>query len=108
MMNTRRAGILLAIAGLLGMAGMETALAQTKGKVKGKVDPKTETKVQTPTGLTFEVYKDSGGKYRWRLKDAEGTNLGMAPKGYDAKADCQKGIEAIKAGAARAKVEDLN
>lgn len=54
--------------------------------------------------LTFEVYKDSGGDYRWRLLTGEDVNIGMAPKGYKAKADCMKAIEAIKEGAAKAKV----
>jgi uncharacterized protein YegP (UPF0339 family) len=56
--------------------------------------------------LTFEVYKDGGGKYRWRCKDADDVNIGMASKGYENKADCLKTVEAIRSGAAKAKVDD--
>jgi uncharacterized protein YegP (UPF0339 family) len=104
-LTVRRGSLLLVLTGLIMTAGLETAPAQTKSK--SKADTKTETKAESqPTGLTFELYKDSAGKFRWRLKDGEGTNIGMAPHGYETKADCQKGIDAIKAGAARAKVDD--
>jgi len=52
------------------------------------------------------VYKDRGGEFRFRLKDADGTLLAIAGKGYDKKADCQAAIDAIKKDAAKAKVED--
>jgi uncharacterized protein YegP (UPF0339 family) len=58
-------------------------------------------------GMTFEVYKDRKEEFRWRLKAANGNILATSSEGYKAKADCQKGIEAIKTGAATAKVEDL-
>jgi uncharacterized protein YegP (UPF0339 family) len=58
------------------------------------------------TMAVFEVYKDKGGEFRFRLKDAEGNLLAIAGKGYDKKADCQAVIEAIKKEAAKAKVED--
>ena len=58
------------------------------------------------TTAVFEVYKDRGGEFRFRLKDADGTLLAIAGKGYDKKADCQKVIDSIKQYAAKAKVED--
>jgi uncharacterized protein YegP (UPF0339 family) len=58
------------------------------------------------TTAVFEVYKDRGGEFRFRLKDAEGNLLAIAGKGYDKKADCQAVIDAIKKEAAKAKVED--
>jgi uncharacterized protein len=102
----RRASLLLALTGLLIGASLGDAPAQTKTKAPPKTETKTETKTVTPTGLTFELYKDTAGKFRWRLKDGEGTNIGIAPRGYETKADAQKGIDAIKAGAARARVDD--
>jgi uncharacterized protein YegP (UPF0339 family) len=57
-------------------------------------------------GMTFEIYKDRKEEFRWRLKAANGNILATSSEGYKAKADCQKGIDAIKAGAATAKVED--
>ena len=56
--------------------------------------------------LTFEVYKDAKGEYRWRLKAANGEIIATPGEGYKAKADCLHGIDLIKEWAAKAKVED--
>jgi uncharacterized protein YegP (UPF0339 family) len=96
--------MLVVLAAGLGVVGLGDAPAQTKGKTA----PKSKSVEAPPpaAALTFEVYKDAGGKFRWRCKNADGDNLGMASKGYEAKADCMKTIEAIKSGAAGAKVDD--
>jgi uncharacterized protein YegP (UPF0339 family) len=54
-------------------------------------------------GVIFELYKDRGGKYRFRLKQ-EDKLLAIAGKGYPTRAECQKVIDAIKRLAAKAKV----
>ncbi len=54
-------------------------------------------------GVHFEIYKDTAGEYRFRLKDGD-TLLCSSGKGYEKKADCQKIVDAIKAGAGKAKV----
>jgi uncharacterized protein YegP (UPF0339 family) len=72
---------------------------------QGAVADDKKDKAQ-PTTAVFEVYKDKGGEYRFRLKDAEGNLLAIAGKGYDKKADCQKVIETIKKDAPKAKVEE--
>jgi uncharacterized protein YegP (UPF0339 family) len=95
---TRRAVLLLALAIPIGTIGFSFATAQTKDK---------PTKDKKPTAAaTFEVYKDSAGEFRFRLKDDEGTLMATSGKGYKTKADCQKVIDAIKRDAAKAKVED--
>jgi uncharacterized protein YegP (UPF0339 family) len=97
--------LLFILAGLIVSAGLGSEPAQGQGKQK--TDPKAKADQKgPPPGLTFEVYKDASDKFRWRLRDADGTNIGMAPRGYDTKADCTKVIDEIKSGAARAKVED--
>ncbi len=107
MSTVRRVSLLLVLAGLIGTAGLGNAPAQTKGKTAPKpAETKTAESPTAAGALTFEVYKDAGGKFRWRCKNAEDVNLGMASRGYDNKADCLKTIEAIKAGAARAKIDD--
>jgi uncharacterized protein YegP (UPF0339 family) len=65
-----------------------------------------QDKPKAAAAAVFEVYKDRGGEIRFRLKDADGTVLAIAPKGYDKKADCLAAIELIKKDAAKAKVED--
>jgi uncharacterized protein YegP (UPF0339 family) len=58
-----------------------------------------------PGQLKFEIYQDTNKEYRWRLKAANGEILATAGEGYKAKADCQKGIDALKAEAAANKLK---
>jgi uncharacterized protein YegP (UPF0339 family) len=53
--------------------------------------------------VVFELYKDRGGKFRFRLKQDDKL-LAIAGRGYASKAECQKVIDAIKRNATRAKV----
>ncbi len=52
--------------------------------------------------LTFEVYKDAKGEFRWRLKATNGELIANSGEGYKAKADCLHGIDLIKEGASKA------
>jgi len=89
----------LALAGLLAPAvGPNPATAQQKDKGK--------TTAPAAGTATFELYKDSAGEFRFRLRDSEGTLLASSGKGYKAKADCQKVIDAIRRDAAKAKLDD--
>jgi uncharacterized protein YegP (UPF0339 family) len=96
----RGVALALALAIVLGPVGMDFAAAQAK---KGKDKDKD---VKGAVAATFELYKDSAGEFRFRLKDDDGALLATSGKGYKTKADCQKVIDAIKRDAAKAKVED--
>jgi|SRR5262249_11101735 len=86
----------LVLVGPIGFAGLRFADAQ---------DKKDKDKEKAPAaGAVFEVYKDRGGEYRFRLKDGEGMLLAISGKGYDKKADVQAVIDLIKKEAAKAKV----
>ena len=76
----------------LALVLQPSSVAQDKEKVKGQ--------------LTFEIFKDKAGEFRWRLKASNGAVIGTGGQGYKAKADCKHGIEIIMKGAAKAKVED--
>jgi uncharacterized protein YegP (UPF0339 family) len=43
----------------------------------------------------FEVYKDKGGKYRFRLKAGNGQVI-LTGEGYNSKSSCLDGIESVK------------
>jgi uncharacterized protein YegP (UPF0339 family) len=88
------------LAGLLAVSGSSDATAQSKSKTPAKPD------AAAPPALTFHIYKDAGGKFRWRLKDPSDVTVAIATTGYANKADCQKMIDAVIAGAAKAKVEE--
>lgn len=61
-------------------------------------------KADAATKLTFEVYEDKAGEHRFRIKATNGRVIGAASEGYKAKADAEKAVAEIKAGAKDAAV----
>jgi uncharacterized protein YegP (UPF0339 family) len=55
----------------------------------------------------FEVYKDKGGQYRWRLVASNGRNIAESGEGFSSKQACLDGIESVKKNAAGAQVVEL-
>ncbi len=57
--------------------------------------------------LTFEIYQDAGGEYRWRLKAGNGEILATPGQSFKTKASCQESVERLKknAGSDKAKFE---
>jgi uncharacterized protein YegP (UPF0339 family) len=55
----------------------------------------------------FEVYQDSAKAFRWRLKASNGQVIGAANKGYKDKGECEKVVDTIKKGLAKAEVEEV-
>jgi len=86
------------------------AILATSGQgYKAKTDCKNgvdRIKQDAADKLKFEVYEDAKKEYRWRLKASNGQVIGASSEGYKAKGDCEKAIDLIKAGAAKAEVED--
>jgi uncharacterized protein YegP (UPF0339 family) len=54
----------------------------------------------------FEVYKDSAGKFRFRLIAPNG-EIVAASEAYESKSGCMNGIDSIKTNASKAKIVDL-
>jgi uncharacterized protein YegP (UPF0339 family) len=54
----------------------------------------------------FEVYKDRGGEFRWRLRATNTQILATSGDGYKSKRDCMSAIESVKRDVANAPVED--
>lgn len=54
----------------------------------------------------FEVYKDAGGKYRFRLKAANGEII-AASEAYTTKASALGGVDSVKRNAPDATIDDL-
>src|SRR5262249_29679289 len=78
--------LVLAVLVAFLLASLSFAPAQDKKDDKKK-DDKT-------AGAYFEVYKDKGDEFRFRLKDGD-TLLAISGKGYKTKADVDKVIDAI-------------
>jgi len=54
----------------------------------------------------FESYTDKAGKYRFRLKAANGQVIGSG-EGYESEASCKAGIESVKRWAQEAKIKEV-
>jgi uncharacterized protein YegP (UPF0339 family) len=46
---------------------------------------------------SFLIYKDAKGEYRWRFQAANTKIIADSGEGYKKKADCQHGIDLVKA-----------
>jgi uncharacterized protein YegP (UPF0339 family) len=55
----------------------------------------------------FEVYKDTAGKFRFRLKAANGENIATG-EAYNSKEACMGGIDSVKKNAPIAEIKDLS
>lgn len=53
----------------------------------------------------FELYKDAGGKYRFRLKASNGQVIAVG-EAYESKSAAMNGIESVKKNAGSATVDD--
>ena len=78
---------------------------------KAKADAKRGVDLVQKSGtnakLTYEVYEDAKKEQRWRLTAANGQVVAASSEGYKAKADAEKAVALVKAGAAKAEVADV-
>ena len=65
-----------------------------------------DTEADAGSGATFELYEDSAGEYRWRLRHRNGNIIADGGEGYTRKSDAKNGIESVKKNAAGALVEE--
>jgi uncharacterized protein YegP (UPF0339 family) len=56
--------------------------------------------------ITFVVYKDAKGEFRWRLKGRNWETLGDSGEGYKNHADCLSAIGIIRRDAAASSILD--
>lgn len=55
----------------------------------------------------FEIYRDDGGEYRWRLQADDNRIIAGSAEGYFSKSDCEHGIDLVKQLAPSAPINDL-
>jgi len=55
----------------------------------------------------FEIYKDSAGKFRWRLKAPNGEIIASSGEGYESKDSCKNGIQSVKTNAPKAQITEM-
>ncbi len=54
----------------------------------------------------FEVYRDAGGGYRWRLQDTNNKIIADSAEDYSTKQKCLDGIEDVKDCVPNARTND--
>ena len=51
---------------------------------------------------SFLIYKDEAGEFRWRYQASNTLTIADSGEGYKRKADCQHGIDLVKASHGKA------
>ena len=74
------------------LSACENGINAVKKNAGAPVEDQTRDEKQS--NPKFELYKDKGGEFRFRLKAANGQNIGKS-EGYKAKASAKKGIASI-------------
>jgi uncharacterized protein YegP (UPF0339 family) len=54
----------------------------------------------------FEIYKDTAGEYRFRLRAPNGEIIAVS-EGYKSKDGCKSGIKSVRENAIEAIIQDL-
>ncbi|MDH5449415.1 MAG: YegP family protein [Candidatus Bathyarchaeota archaeon] len=54
----------------------------------------------------FEIYKDTAGEYRFRLRAPNGEIISVS-EGYTSKDGCKNGIASVRENAPKAIIQDL-
>lgn len=55
--------------------------------------------------MRFELYRDSGGEWRWRLRVQNGNVIADSAEGYARREDCEHGIALVRTSADAAVVD---
>jgi uncharacterized protein YegP (UPF0339 family) len=55
--------------------------------------------------MRFEMYRDSTGEWRWRLRHQNGQVMAESGEGYKRREDCEHGIGLVKQSAQAAIVD---
>jgi uncharacterized protein len=54
----------------------------------------------------FEIYQDTAGMYRWRLKDGNGEKVASSGESFDSKSNAKRAAQNVKDTAPSATIED--
>ena len=58
--------------------------------------------------MTFEIYPDRSGEYRWRLRARNGELMAVSEEGFTRKSSCLNSVKRIQEEAAGAELEVLD
>jgi len=70
-------------------------------------EPEIETDI-VASKATFEMYEDSAGEYRWRLRHQNSNIIADGGEGYSSKQSAEQGLESVKENAPGAYLVDTS
>jgi uncharacterized protein YegP (UPF0339 family) len=88
-------------------AVLATAGQGYKAKADAKNGVVSVKKAAASPKANFEFYEDKKQEHRWRLKAANGQVIASSSEGYKAKADAEKAVDSVKAGAPKAEIVEV-
>jgi uncharacterized protein YegP (UPF0339 family) len=88
-------------------AVLATAGQGYKAKADAKNGVASVQKAAASPKANFEFYEDAKKEHRWRLKAANGQVIASSSEGYKAKADAEKAVDSVKAGAPKAEIVEV-
>lgn len=56
--------------------------------------------------MKFVIYKDTGGKYRWRLVAGNGQTVASSGEAFESQSNARRAAENVKDNAGSATIED--
>jgi uncharacterized protein YegP (UPF0339 family) len=78
-----------------------------KAKADAKRGIASVQKLAANSKANFEVYEDDAKNQRWRLKATNGQTIASSSGSFKTKAEAEKAVAAVKAGAAKAEIIEL-
>jgi uncharacterized protein YegP (UPF0339 family) len=86
----------------------DTILATGGQGYKARADAKkgiaSVQKAAANPKANFEIYEDEGKNQRWRLKASNGQTIASSSGSFKTKADAEKAVATVKAGAPKAEI----
>jgi uncharacterized protein YegP (UPF0339 family) len=90
-----------------GDTTMATAGQGYKAKADAKKGIASVQKAASNPKANFEIYEDEGKNQRWRLKASNGQTIASSSGNFKTKAEAEKAVATVKAGAAKAEVVEI-
>lgn len=87
------------------LEGLEEALQWAKGEKKLVVTTRTQGNDLHSATLTFQIYRDLSGAFRWRLKSSTGEVIAESKAAYVSKDSCEQSLERLKSEVSTASIE---
>jgi amphi-Trp domain-containing protein len=89
-------------------SGIESVQRNAPGAHVIDVDRDEEPPEAGGSDATFELFRDKGDRYRWRLRHDNGNIIADGGQGYASKQKAKQGLNSVKSNAPGAPVEELD